>query len=97
MVEFLTQYKDVFCILGVAIVQVIILVLSKKRPQIVDNSFVVSLCDFIREAEEKFRIGSDKMNYVLDKSKDYLEDSYNESQVKKMVEYILTLPEKKGK
>lgn len=97
MVEILTQYKELISIIAVAIVEIVVLLIAKKRPKVIDNSFVTKLCDWIIAAEDKFRNGSDKMIYVLEQAKTYLGDEFVESDVKKMVEYILTIPEKKVK
>lgn len=97
MVDFLVQYKELISIIVVAIIEVCLLLFARRRPEIIDNSLVSHLAEWILEAEKKFRVGSDKMVYVLEKAKVYLGDSYIESQVRKLVEYILEIPEKKVK
>ena len=97
MVEILTQYKELISIVGVAIIEIIVLLIAKKRPQVIDNSLLFQLSRWVLEAEKQFRIGADKMNFVLKRAKEYLGDDYVESDVRKVVEYILTIPEKKVK
>lgn len=80
---------------AVLVVLEVILFILKKRPQVVDNSFISLICQWILEAEVKFKVGSDKMCYVLDQAKLYLKDNYRETEIKNIVEYLLTLPEKK--
>lgn len=95
--EFFLQYKEIFSILLVGIVEVVILLICKKRPQVVDNSFLANISNWILEAEAKFKLGSDKLRYVLDKSKNYLGENFVENDVKALIEYVLTIPEKKEK
>ncbi len=95
--DFLIQYKELITVLGAFVIEVVVFLVFKKRPKIVDNSFITHLCGWIKEAESKYKVGSDKMNYVLEKSKDYLGDNFIKNEVKSMVEYILTVPEKKEK
>lgn len=95
--EVLLQYKDLIAIGLAAIIEIVIFLVFKKRPEVVDNSFVVHLCQWIDIAEHKFKNGEDKMQFVLDESKNYLGEKFIKDDVKNMVEYLLTLPEKKGK
>lgn len=96
--EFLVQYKEIISIILAFILQVIIFLVFKKNPKVIDNSFITHLCDWIKLAEGKFKSGSDKMSYVLNEAKKYLGDeNFYEKDVRNIVEYILELPEKKGK
>lgn len=95
--EVLIQYKELISIVIVAIIEIVVLLIAKKRPQIVDSSLLAHLCDWILEAEDKFKVGSDKMQYVLDHAKVYLGEQYVELQIRNLVEHLLTMPEKKGK
>lgn len=97
MVDFLIQYKELISIIAVAIIEVCLLLFARRRPEIIDNSLVQHLTQWIIQAENKFRNGSDKMAYVLEKAKVYLGDDYIESQVRYMVEFLLEVPEKKKK
>ena len=96
--EILIQYKEIFSIAVVAIIEIIVFLVFKKNPKVIDNSLVTHLCDWIFIAEDKFKVGEDKMQYVLSEAKKYLGDEqFIESDIRKMVEFLLTLPEKKGK
>lgn len=95
--EVLIQYKEIIAIVIAFIFEVIILLVFKKRPEVVDNSLLAKLSDWILEAEDKFKAGRDKLDYVCQKAQLYLGDKYIENDVVKIIEYLLTLPEKKGK
>ena len=88
--EILIQYKEVTAVALAFILEVICILLFKKRPKIVDNSILFHLCDWIMQAELEYKKGSDKLSFVLKKAKDYLGDDYVEADVKKVVEYILS-------
>lgn len=96
MIEFLTNnWQFVVCLLC-GLFELILMLVAKKRPEVVDNSFLSKLSVWILEAEDKFQVGSDKLNYVLGRAKAYLGDMYVEKDCKALIEYLLTLPEKKG-
>lgn len=95
--EILIQYKEIISIAIGVLLEIIVFLVFKKNPKVIDNSLVTHLCDWIAQAEAKFKVGSDKLNYVLEEAKKYLGDSFIEKDIRNMVEQILTLPEKKGK
>ena len=97
MLNFLTENWKLIAIIGSIVIELILILVFKKRPEVIDNSFLVRLCEWIAIAEKKFILGSDKLAYVLEEARKYLGDRYTEKDVKTMVEYILTLPEKKEK
>ena len=97
MIEFLTENWKIIAVLGSFLVELVLLLVFKKRPEIIDNSFLLRLCEWIDAAEKKYLIGQDKLNAVLEEAKKYLGDKYVEKDVKSMVEYVLSLPEKKNK
>lgn len=91
---FLSEYKEVI-LSSLCVVFSLLCFLLKRRPQVNFNGLLNSITHWIYEAEQKFRIGSDKMNYVLDHAKVALGDSFDESSVRSIVEWILELPQKK--
>lgn len=97
MLDFLIQYKELLTLALAVVVQLVLFLVFKRRPKVIDNSIVTKLCIWILNAETKFRHGKDKLAFVLDEAKKYLGDDYVESDVKKLVEYILTIPQKKEK
>ncbi len=96
MKEFFINYGQ-YIIVGVLCLLEIILFSFKNRPKLIDNSLITKLCSWILEAEGIYKTGSDKMNFVLEKAKDYLKDSYQETEIRNIIEYLLTIPEKKVK
>lgn len=97
MINFLIENWRFVAIVGSIIVELVLILVFKKRPAIIDNSFLVRLCEWISIAEKKFVLGSDKLAFVLEEAKKYLGDKYSEKDVKTLVEYVLSLPEKKEK
>lgn len=97
MIDWLTDNWKLIVIVGAILIDLILVLIFKKRPQVIDNSFITHLCGWIQEAESKFKIGADKKRYVLDAAAKYLGDKYSEKEVGLMIEYILTIPEKKEK
>ena len=53
--------------------------------------------DVFQTLLQDFKIGEEKMNYVLEEAKKYLGEKYVEKDIRTAVEYLLVLPEKKGK
>lgn len=97
MIDWLTANWKLIVVIGAIIIDIVLALIFKKRPQVIDNSFLTHLCNWILEAENKFKIGSDKKNYVLDQARQYLGDKFSERDVSLMIEYLLTVPEKKEK
>ena len=97
MIDFLIDNWQFVAAIGCGIIEVIILLFTKKRPQIVDNSFLFNCSEWVLAAEKMSVSGEEKMSFVLSKAKDYLEDNFNEKAVREIVEWILSLPEKKEK
>ena len=56
--EILIQYKEVIAVALAFILEVICILLFKKRPKIVDNSILFHLCDWIMQAELEYKKGS---------------------------------------
>ena len=97
MIEFLTENWKLIAILGAILVELILLLIFKKRPEIIDHSFYIKASEWILEAEKSFDKGADKLKYVLQCAKQYLGSNYSEAAVKEIVEWILTIPQKKEK
>lgn len=97
MIQFLTDNWKLIVIVGCIVIDLILVLVFKKRPQVVDNSFITHLITWIQEAEVKFKVGSDKKEYVLDQAEKYLGDKFSSRDVGLMIEYLLTVPEKKEK
>lgn len=97
MIEFLTENWKLIAILGAILVELVIILVFKKKSKIVAPGLILNLCTWIEEAEKIYSVGSDKMNYVLAKAKIYLGELFDEKTVSTMVEWILSLPEKKEK
>ena len=93
--DFLIENWKWLTALALGLIELILLLVFKKRPQINVQGFLESLCDWISQAEKSYSVGTDKMDYVLKCAKVYLSDMYDEKQVRSIVEWILTLPEKK--
>lgn len=94
--DFIIENWKFIVYLAIGLIEIILLLVFKRRPQIIDNGFMAKLSEFILDAELKYVQGSDKLKYVLEQAKIYLADKYVEADVKKLVEYMLTLPQKKG-
>lgn len=99
MIEFLTENWKLITILGAILIELILVLIFKKRPTVVDSSFYSNLCIWIEEAENKYggSSGVNKMAYVLTRAKEEFGDYFNEARVREVVEWILTLPKKKEK
>lgn len=97
MIEFLTNNWKWIVAVGFELISLIVVLVTKKRPQVIDRSFIYQLCCWIEEAEKKYNDGAMKLSYVLDKASIYLGDRYDQSNVTATVEWLLTLPEKKGR
>lgn len=94
--EFLQSNWQFIVYVGLVIIEAILLVVVKRHPVIKDNSIFTKLMTWIDEAEQKFRLGSDKKLYVMSLAKDYLGEDFDEKVVSDVIEYILRLPQKKG-
>ena len=81
---------------GVLLVIEVLILILKKRPQVIDTSLLASLSQFILEAESRFKVGTEKMQYVLQCANALLGDKFVEKDIRDLVEYLLTLPQKKG-
>lgn len=97
MLDWLTANWNVVAVIGSIVLEFVILLITKKRPEVIDNSLLIRLCEWINKAEATLKLGPAKMSYVLNEARQYLGDKYVEKDVRKLVEYILTLPEKKEK
>lgn len=99
MIEFLTENWKLIAILGAILVELVLLLVFKKRPQnnIIDNGFLMEVCKWIEEAECAYETGPEKLAFVLSKARMYLGSRYDEEVVSDIVEWVLTLPEKKEK
>lgn len=95
MLEIFKEFFPYF-LSGLILVLDVLILLLKRRPQIIDEGFVAKVCQWILDAENKFKLGSDKLDFVLDKCKEHLGSSYDYAHVRALIEYILTIPQKKG-
>lgn len=95
MIEFLTNNWKVIAILAAIVIEIIVVLFFKKRPTIVDTSLVSKVAQWIQEAEQLYSVGSDKLNYVLMKARVHLGELFDENSITKLVEWLLTLPQKK--
>lgn len=93
--SFLQQYGQ-YIWLGLVLVLDLLLLILKKRPQVIDNSLIAKIIPLVAQAEEKFVSGEDKLQYVLNGVRAYLGDYYKENEARYLVELLLTLPQKKG-
>lgn len=80
---------------AISVVSFILLLIFRKC-KLVDNSLIYHICGWVAEAERKFINGDDKKVYVLEKAKNYLGEDYSKSDVGALIEYVLSLPQKKG-
>lgn len=96
MLDFIVQHWTIFVYVGCALIELVILLVFKKRPKVIDNSILLKVAEWIEEAEVQFRQGKDKLDYVCQKAANYLGDLYSEKDIVSLVEWLLTLPEKKG-
>ena len=97
MIEFLTENWKLIAVLAAILIELIFLLVFKKKPQVLDNSLIFDLCTWIGEAESLYKEGSDKLTYVLSRAKVRLGELFDEKSITKIVEWLLTLPEKKEK
>lgn len=93
-ITFIVNHWKVIALAVVVLLEIVILIL-KKPTKILDNSFIAAVAGWIEEAEHQFVKGEDKLNYVLEKASAYLGDAYDRTAVKNVVEWLLTLPQKK--
>lgn len=93
--DFLIENWKWLTAIGLGLLELILLLIFKKRPQINFRGFLESICGWILQAENKFTVGSEKMSYVLACARTYLGEFYDEKSVRAIVEYVLTLPQKK--
>lgn len=97
MIEFLINNWKLIVILAAILVELVLLLVFKRKPQILDNSLIFDLCTWISEAEKLYPSGTDKLNYVLVKARIRLGDLFDEKAITNIIEWLLTLPEKKEK
>lgn len=93
--DFLIENWKWLATLAIGLIELILLIVLKRKPQVNYVGLISYLCDRILEAEKKYTVGSEKMLYVLQCTKSYLGEMYDEKVVRQCVEYLLTLPEKK--
>ena len=93
--DFFIENWRFFVMLACVIIEIVLLLVFKRRPQLIDNSILYHLSVWIQEAEVRFVSGSEKLDYVVSKAKDYLGDKFNRENVISLVEYVLSLPQKK--
>ncbi len=93
--DFLIENWKWIATLAIGLIELVLLLVFKRKPQIKYVGLVSYLCDRILEAEKRYTFGSEKMLYVLQCAKSYLGEMYDEKTVRNVVEYLLTLPEKK--
>ena len=96
MIEFLTNNWQFVAACVVGILEFIFVLIFKRRPKIVVSGLLFELACLIEEAEAKYKDGIDKIHYVLENAKALCGDAYDETQIRNIVEWLLTLPEKKG-
>lgn len=93
--QFIIENWQFFVALFCGILELILLIVLKKRPEVVDTSLFADLVEWIYIAESRFKIGEEKMAFVLDQAKEHLKERYVEKDVRELVEFILSLPQKK--
>lgn len=93
--EFLIENWRFFVMVACVICEIILLLVFKRQPKIIDNSILYQLSVWIYEAETRFKLGSEKLEYVVSKAEQYLGENFNRKSVVSLVEYILSLPQKK--
>lgn len=99
--EFIVNYWEYISCGILFILEIIILIVKKRsKTEIVDNGLFKAVCDAVAEAENRFGAGNGevKLNFVLAKlSSRYIDnDLISSDMLKSIVEYVLTLPTKKG-
>ena len=94
IVEFLTNYWEFICIALVILVNTILLLFRRNKTY--DNSIYSDLIPLILIAESTLETGNDRLKYVLTYFPYENHPSTDKSDVKRLVEYILSLPTKKG-
>lgn len=100
IVEFIKENWTFIAPLLLLLVE-LILFLCKKRSkvEIIDDSLVAKACDLIYEAEIRYGKGNGdkKLAYVINSLiADKPQLKANEKQLHDLVEFLLTLPQKKG-
>lgn len=82
---------------ALVVAEIIFVIFFKKKSTIVDSSLLSHLCIWIDEAETSIGAGKgkEKLEYVLGKCSLYLGDLYVEKDIRKYIEFLLSLPEKK--
>lgn len=93
--DFLMENWKWIATLSIGLIELVLLLVFKRKPQVNYVGLISFLCDCILEAEKKYTKGSEKMLYVLECAKAYLGEMYDEKTIRNCVEYLLTLPEKK--
>ena len=94
--QFIVDNWQFFVALFCGILELILLIVLKKRPEVIDTSLFADLVEWIYIAESRFKIGDEKMAYVLEQAKERLKERFVEKDVRELVEFILSLPQKKG-
>lgn len=110
MLEFLMANWREIVVCICAVVSVLVTIFKSKSKVFFERTHLDALLHLVIEAEERFKFGSDKLQYVLSKFKeDYpifysqLEESAKAEHVPvdklitSMVEFILTTPQKKSR
>ena len=95
--EFLVENWKWLVSILLIIVETVLVIVLKKRPQLKDNSLIANLMIWIDAAEKQFKLGTNKKDYVIAQAKDYLGDDFDEKTVSYLIEEILSLPQKKEK
>lgn len=100
-VEFFVENWQLLVKLAVLLLTALLVILLKKRPvnTTVDNSLIAHLVSWVIDAESLYGSGhgDEKLKFVIEKARLYLGDLFNEKDITKMVEFILSSPEKKEK
>lgn len=94
--DFLVENWKLIVVLAAIIIDLVLVLIFKRRPTIVDTSIVYRVAEWIEYAEKHYQVGEAKLFYVLKQAQSYLGDNYDEHQVTQLVEWILSLPQKKG-
>lgn len=94
--DFILSHIEIFVALFCLVAETILLLVFKRRPTYIDNSILYKVFEWVMFAEKKFKVGSDKLNYVLSEAEKYLGDTYNRAAVTALVEFVLSSPQKKG-
>lgn len=99
MIEFLTENWKLILTVGLIVVEMVLFLVFKKRPTFIDNSLFSKICRWIEQAEVIYGPGNGekKLEYVMNQAHSDLGVYFEPSRVEEVIEWVLSLPQKKEK